>query len=142
MNAPARWATYRVRAMRFVWFCPILSAVALALGTTPAAAQWSPGGVRLCQAGSAGYVGRSISDGAGGAYVAWAEVPPETDADIYVQRVTASGTTAPGWPPRGLPVVVLPASQGLRDMAPDGQGGALIVWEDFRNSGTGGTSLD
>ena len=123
-------------------FTSILPPLALALIAVPAAAQWSPSGFRLCQGGCFGQGPQVIADGAGGAFAAWAGFSQTNDSDVYLQRVTASGLIAPGWPPEGLAVTFVTDSQGLTDLAPDGQGGALIVWHDFRNSGTGGSSQD
>src|SRR3989442_13355548 len=105
-------------------------ATLLSLGYTvlPCAAQgWGPGGVRLCQNGCAGDIPRVVTDGAGGAFIAWRDV--HNSDDVFLQRVAGSGLIAPGWPVDGLPVVVLPSSQELSGMAPDGLGGALMAWE-------------
>src|SRR5215831_7119744 len=130
--------------MRLGLLSLVLAQLALLLIAAPVEAQWSPRGVRLCQNGCAGDLPRIIGDGAGGAFVAWRDYSNRaaTDADLYLQRVTASGLIAPGWPPGGVPVVVVVDSQDAPDLALDGQGGVLIAWQDFRNSGTGGTSLD
>jgi hypothetical protein len=61
---------------------------------------------------------------------------------VYLQRVTGSGTIAPGWPLGGLAVCGLPAYQSPTAIASDGAGGALVVWHDFRNAGSGGTGQD
>jgi hypothetical protein len=85
-----------------------------------------------------------LGDGAGGAFVTWRDARQRavTDDDVYLQRVTASGTIAPGWPLGGLAVCGLPAYQSPTAIASDGAGGVLVVWEDFRNAGSGGTGLD
>ncbi|MFA5034792.1 MAG: hypothetical protein WC500_03320 [Candidatus Margulisiibacteriota bacterium] len=51
--------------------------------------------------------------------------------NIYAQKITKTGQLA--WGKEGLPVAKLPAEQTLPQLVPDGQGGALIVWEDNRN---------
>jgi hypothetical protein len=61
---------------------------------------------------------------------------------VYLQRVTGSGTIAAGWPLEGLAVCALPAYQSPTAIASDGLGGALVVWHDFRNAGSGGTGQD
>ena len=127
--------------MRRTCFTILLPVSLLVTAALPAAAQWLPGGVRLCQSGCTGDAPQVIPDGAGGAFVAWRETSPINSSDIYLQRVTASGLIAPGWPPGGLPVAVLPRTQEATDMAPDGQGGALVVWYDHRNVELG-TSQD
>jgi hypothetical protein len=71
-------------------------------------------------------------DGHGGAYVAFEDVYLDTRA--YVQHLSAAGTPSPGWPSTGLALVNLDAAeQSYYDITPDGLGGAIVVWEDFRN---------
>ena len=125
-------------------FRSVLPAVALALVAVPAAAQWAPSGVHLCQSGCTGDLPHIAGDGAGGAFVAWRDYSNRaaTDADVYLQRITATGAIAPGWPPGGLPVSVERGYQAPSGIQLDGQDGVLIVWPDFRNGGTGGTSQD
>jgi len=110
----------------------ILAALVFAvpLAAPCAAQQWAPGGVPLCQS-CFGDNPRVVSDGVGGAYVGWRDV--RNSDDVFLQRVTASGLIAPGWPASGLPVAVLPSVQEFSGLAPDGPGGALVVWEDWRN---------
>ena len=100
----------------------LLSALPLAWFAAPAAAQWIAGGVHLCQSGCTGDAPMVVPDGAGGAFVAWRELSPTNGSDVYLQRVTASGTIAPGWPPGGLAVTLLTDSQHLPDLASDGGG--------------------
>ena len=107
----------------------------LALAAAPCAAQdWAPGGVALCQNGCPGDIPQIVSDGAGGAYVAWRDIRDyaTNDVDVYLQRVTAAGLIASGWPVDGFPVAVLPGSQEFSCVARDGLGGALVAWEDNR----------
>ncbi len=85
-------------------------------------------------------VGVIESDGLGGALVAWLELAPSVDGqpsgyDIYLQRVLADGTRAPGWPPLGFPVCIAPNYQNLSlgSIARDGFGGAYVVWDDRRD---------
>ncbi|MBI5710880.1 MAG: T9SS type A sorting domain-containing protein [Candidatus Eisenbacteria bacterium] len=80
-------------------------------------------------------------DGDGGVYVVWymsgencvAHCSKEP-ARLWVQRFTAAGTIAPGWPPEGVPVQDLspgwpPYSPSV---SPDGDHGVLITWRDSR----------
>jgi hypothetical protein len=71
-----------------------------------------------------------LGDGTGGAFFSWTD---HTSSDIYLQRLTASGEVAPGWPADGLPISVLPAGQGGTVLAPDGAGGVLMAWGDSRD---------
>jgi hypothetical protein len=73
-----------------------------------------------------------ITDGMEGAIIAWDD--PRADGfqyDIYVQRIDYNGD--PAWlPADGLPVCTLASQQERSQMIPQGSGGAIIVWEDFR----------
>ena len=117
------------------WLCLLSSPLALALMAAAAAAQWSPTGVQLCQSGCPGDIPLVIADGQGGAFVAWRDARnrPVTDDDVYLQRITAFGLIAPGWPSEGLPVCMAPKYQASTGIARDGQGGVLVEWGDFRN---------
>jgi hypothetical protein len=103
---------------------------------TPANGQWSPGGVSVCGTSGRPYFPRMAADGAGGVYVTWRDLRDysTTDEDVYLQRITAAGTIAPGWPAGGLPLCTLPLPQDPSDLVHDGQGGVLVVWIDFRDA--------
>ena len=94
--------------------------------------QWGSG-VRLGGTTSSGWSAqpRITSDGAGGAIVAWRELPA-SDYEIYAGRVNAAGVRQ--WATNGVPVCVVAASdQENPDLVADGLGGAIISWQDARN---------
>jgi flagellar hook capping protein FlgD len=72
------------------------------------------------------------TDGASGALVAWRDARSGTH--IYMERATAAGTLAPGWPAAGvaLPVCTAAGSEQSVTMVADGAGGALLAWTDTR----------
>jgi len=77
------------------------------------------------------------ADGHGGAFVAWEDYRAGgANTSIYVQHVTATGTIATGWPANGLGLCIQAGTQGHPTIVADGNGGAIVAWEDFR-SGTG-----
>jgi hypothetical protein len=86
---------------------------------------------------------RIVSDGQGGAFVAWNnETEDATNPsikDVYIQHVTADGDLAPGWPPIGIPLELRGDDQQIEAMSPDGVGGVIVTWQDF---GTGSTASD
>lgn len=85
-----------------------------------------------------------VSDGTGGGFIAWQDNRDEI-ADIYAQRVTASGDIAPGWPADGIPVNAAAGHQRLGILNPavsDGSGGFIIPWVDYRDFVAGGTLED
>jgi hypothetical protein len=70
-----------------------------------------------------------ISDGAGGAIMAWID-KRNTITEIYAQRVDAKGFTL--WPWNGVSVVSAADIKPGFGMVSDGAGGAIIVWSDGR----------
>jgi hypothetical protein len=70
--------------------------------------------------------GPIISDGHGGAYIAWYDFRSNYHlADAFLQRLTSIGT--PAWE-HDLPVVAHPDyAEGPDDLIPDGSGGAILV---------------
>jgi hypothetical protein len=109
-----------------------------------ASANWPADGVVLC--GACRARGELIaSDGAGGAFVVWTDErnsPTGVNDDIYLQRVTASGAISLGWPADGLAVCLAPGIQGAEYISPDGFGGVIVAWRDYRNAIPGGTGSD
>src|SRR5437867_3962865 len=71
-----------------------------------------------------------VADGSGGAIVAWAD-ERQVRSEIYAQHVDALGV--PRWMPDGMAVASSTGSQFAPVAAPDGAGGAIIVWMDSRN---------
>lgn len=72
-----------------------------------------------------------ISDDADGALVVWTYLPgtPST-TDIFAQRIDLNGNLL--WGNNGIPVCKEKESQSNPDIASDGQGGAIIAWDDSR----------
>jgi hypothetical protein len=89
----------------------------------------------------------AISDGVGGAFVAWDGYGPVPDAtqlnDVYVQHVLASGVVDPAWPADGVDASPLSGYQFSPKLVPDGSGGALVCWYDnpVGNTGTSAVNL-
>jgi len=115
----------------------LLFAAALATGATPARAGWQPDGIPVCLHPLPQDQPEIVSDGSGGAYVTWEDSRNYAAArtDIYLQRLTASGDLAPGWPAGGLPLCTAPEPQFRTDgsFVADGEGGVLATWWDRRN---------
>ncbi|HIE28477.1 TPA: hypothetical protein EYP66_14450 [Candidatus Poribacteria bacterium] len=72
----------------------------------------------------------SVSDGAGGAIIAWMD-SRNSGQDIYAQRVSANGKLL--WDATGVPVCVDDAFQEDVMAIPDGSDGVILTWEDWRN---------
>jgi len=73
---------------------------------------------------------RAISDGNGGMIVTWEDYRSDT-ADVYAQRFDNSGNRL--WGANGIAICTAALSQVSPMICPDGSGGAVIVWEDYRN---------
>jgi hypothetical protein len=92
-------------------------------------AQWTADGVAICTATGAQTASKIISDGAGGAIVAWQDYPY-----IYAQRVNAAGVVQ--WTVDGVPLCTSPASATDKfSITADGAGGAIVAWVDARVGG-------
>lgn len=72
----------------------------------------------------------AVSDGAGGAIVAWRDARNGNN-DIYAQRLDADGNAL--WTNGGVAICTATNSQDVPAITMDGAGGAIIAWEDSRN---------
>lgn len=90
--------------------------------------QWTPNGVWV-SAARWDVNGQIIADGAGGAIVTWHSIEDdEFEYDLYAQRVNASGAIE--WPASGVAISTAAGNQTVSSMVPDGDGGAIVAWED------------
>ena len=74
-----------------------------------------------------------VRDGAGGYVVVWTDARSGDDFDIYGQRLTPTGVYS--WAANGVAVCVDSSPQFNPQLVPDGTGGAIFVWEDYRGIG-------
>ncbi|HEY3215544.1 MAG TPA: T9SS type A sorting domain-containing protein [Candidatus Eisenbacteria bacterium] len=77
-------------------------------------------------------------DGAGGAIVAW---DTGSAFDVYAHHVLAAGTLDSSWPSGGQVLAVAPDNQIEIRAVSDGAGGAIVTWQDYRNSLTTGWDI-
>ena len=100
--------------------------------------QWQQNGVLLASPGVQ-YLPQAVSDGAGGAIVAWTDFRQFNQhgwAEIYSQRVNSAGATL--WPTNGVAVSTAGGNQWIVSITSDGVGGAIMAWRDERaNEGNG-----
>lgn len=73
----------------------------------------------------------AASDLDGYAYVAWTD-HRGADVDIYLSRVSMSGSLADGWPQRGRRICGATADQSWPACVADGASGVVVVWYDAR----------
>jgi flagellar hook capping protein FlgD len=105
-------------------------AVLLGLHPSIGRAAWQTNGNPVCTAASNQLRPTIASDGAGGAIVAWEDSRTSFLADIYAQRINASGVVQ--WTPDGVALCVAQKFQQFPACASDGAGGAIVTWEDQR----------
>ncbi len=99
--------------------------------------RWPANGRALCTAAGHQRNPTLISDGAGGAIVAWDDGRRDPSFDVYAQHVLASGSVDPAFPDDGIAVAEGAGAQHAPALVPDGRGGALVVWEDEVDPGDG-----
>ena len=96
------------------------------------APQWAANGVALVSWPGDQRMGRIVSDGAGGAVVAWRdERNGGGNRDVFARRVDSAGTVL--WTVNGVPICQVPGNQEEPQLIPDGTGGAIITWQDARS---------
>ncbi len=94
---------------------------------------WTTNGAPVCLASDDQGMPQICSDGAGGAILVWNDLRNSltTGTDIYAQRVDANGT--PLWTTNGVVVCNAASHQQYVKVVSDGRGGAIAVWQDYRN---------
>ncbi|HEX9935138.1 MAG TPA: sugar-binding protein [bacterium] len=91
-------------------------------------AKWTQDGIAICSASGDQMDPRIISDGSGGAIIAWYDNRDATlGYDIYVQRINASG--AAQWTKDGVGYKAY-GNQIYPNMVGDGSGGVIFAWQD------------
>jgi hypothetical protein len=93
--------------------------------------QWTTDGIAVINASNNQFSPQVIADGSGGAIVAWEDFRGGSHYDLYAQRMNDAGTTQ--WPASGVVVTDAANNQLSPKLAPDGAGGAVIVWQDYLN---------
>jgi len=102
--------------------------------------QWAAKGVAVSTAQTYQLSARLVTDGSGGAIIAWTDFRNgEMNGDIFAQRLSGAGV--PQWTVDGVAVCVAPNGQVSPRLVADGLGGAIIVWQDARNAVTTGSDI-
>jgi hypothetical protein len=92
--------------------------------------QWTADGVALCMAPEFQWNPEILSDGAGGAIVAWQDRRSGI-WDIYTQWVNAWGAVQ--WTADGVALCTAAGDQTFPTITSDGAGGAFVAWYDGRS---------
>ena len=109
--------------------------LAMMIISVPVRAQWVDGGTPVC---SAQYDQRfcCMTHGPmGSAYIAWADYRQGFEWDIYIQRMARSGH--PVWEADGIAVCTADGKQDAPIIVADGNGGAIVIWQDERTGSHG-----
>jgi len=93
------------------------------------AVQWTANGVIVCSAAASQQSPTIVSDGVGGAIIAWYDLR-SVSSHIYAQRVNASGAVQ--WTADGVAICTAAGNQTTPVIAGDGSRGAIIAWKDGR----------
>ena len=106
-------------------------------GAVTAQTLWTTNGVPICASTDDQKFPVIASDDSGGAFIAWQDARyASDDIDIYAQRIDSYGQVK--WATDGLFICWPSYNQISPEIIADGNGGAIIVWEDYRS----GSSYD
>ncbi len=115
---------------RYLKLTTLLCVVSLSSGIPALHAGWVEDGIAVCTMGGVQDMPVVVSDGSGGAIIAWRD-DRVINTDIYAQRVDADGNVL--WPSTAMPICTAPQSQSYPRIVSDGSGGAIIAWQDPRS---------
>jgi hypothetical protein len=90
------------------------------------AVQWATNGVAICTDVADQVCSDIMADGSGGAFITWMDYRNTYDFDIYMQRISASGT--PQWTSGGVGVCAIGYSDFEPFLVADGAGGVIVSW--------------
>jgi hypothetical protein len=95
---------------------------------------WTENGIPVCEALNGQYFPEIVTDGVGGAIIVWDDERTGGDIDVYAQRIDATGNVI--WDLDGIAICTAAQDQTDIQISPDGFGGAIFVWSDYRITGT------
>jgi len=96
-------------------------------------ALWAYNGQQVCNEASNQVEPKLIYDTKGGAIITWSDYRSGSGTtDIYAQRILSNGQAA--WTINGVPVCLMGNIQFNAQIIPDTTGGAIITWQDRRNT--------
>ena len=76
----------------------------------------------------------AINDGAGNTFLTWYDGASDSNAGVFVQKITATGTLP--WGLGGVRVDSIPETFVMPSIALDGSGGVFVTWMDNRPDNT------
>ena len=126
---------FPARAAASVTLAIIVLAALLAAPALLPAMAWSGDpalNTAICAAAGEQDCPAAVPDGSGGAIVAWQDHRSSSGWDIYVQRVDSGGEAR--WALNGVAITTAASDQTLPAAVSDGHGGAIVAWQDRRDS--------
>jgi hypothetical protein len=93
---------------------------------------WTSNGVRVCVEIHQQWIGEMLSTG-NGAIIVWTDNRHGYGFDIYAQNLDLDGVMKKGWTENGSAITYLEGGKQYPVLVSDGSGGAIIVWQDYRN---------
>ncbi len=109
----------------------VLTLLLLSALSQDARGGWQTDGVPVCTASLPQINPVAVSDGAGGAIIAWIDGRSGA-TDVYAQRLNAGGVAQ--WTADGVVICNASSNQLALRIISDGAGGAIIVWTDYRGA--------
>ena len=93
-------------------------------------ALWAADGVPVCTQGANQWELGAVSDGAAGVIVVWSDWRSGS-GDVFLQHIDSLGKRL--WETDGLPAVSFMNDQYAPQIGPDGSGGVVVGWIDYRS---------
>jgi hypothetical protein len=91
-----------------------------------------PGGIQVSGRDPWAQLGL-VEDPTGGVFAVWRGSDLNQRSGLFVQRLTAAGTPAPGWPATGVRYTPGGFEHWERAVTPDGEGGLLSSWGSYES---------
>jgi len=124
----------RISMSRLSAFFLAAAVACITCAATPVHAGWPASGLPIATGPSDETLPIGLTGPEGQLHAFWVDQGSLTYA-LFAQHLTIQGTVAPGWPVGGLGVVARPAAIATPKVTPDGAGGALLAWYDYRDGG-------
>ncbi|MFX1451146.1 MAG: hypothetical protein ACFFCM_09915 [Promethearchaeota archaeon] len=96
--------------------------------------KWALDGTAICTENNEQYVPQICCDGAGGAVIVWQDYRSGSTWDIYAQKISATENIQ--WTGNGTAICTEIQNQQAPQICCNGEGGAVIVWQDYRSGST------
>lgn len=93
--------------------------------------QWTVDGKPVVTKAGDQNLALSTTDGQGGAIITWWEGAAST-SNVFAQRINSTGDI--NWTSTGVSISSANYAQNNQEIVSDGNGGAIIVWDDFRSN--------